>query len=294
MTEGSSGRGQAKSGGFAAEVAVRRVTQSADGSSATYTRFTDLVAIESPLEIRVEGRSLAVVMRTPGHDEELTAGFLLSEGAISGAEDLFDISRCPSAIEGEAIDVLLTNPGRFDFARFSRHVFTSSSCGVCGKATLEAALRQFPPMEADHIKVSAPLLFSLPDRQRAAQAAFAATGGLHASALFDMSGSLLLLREDVGRHNALDKILGASLLSGKLPLTKTILLLSGRISFELMQKSHAGGIPIVAGVGAPSSLAVEYAQASRQTLIGFLRDGRGNVYADCGRLEFQSPTDRSD
>ncbi|MBP7950918.1 MAG: formate dehydrogenase accessory sulfurtransferase FdhD [Verrucomicrobiales bacterium] len=249
----------------------------------------DLTAVESPLEIRLEGRSISVTMRTPGHDRELTAGFLLAEGIIHRAVDLFEISTCPSAVEGNAVDVLLTHPERCDPARLTRHVITNSSCGVCSKATLDAALVQFPLIPEDGLQLSPEILFTLPARQRAAQVAFAATGGLHASALFDLSGNLLLLREDVGRHNALDKILGAALLGNQVPLAKTVLLLSGRVSFELMQKSLAGGIPIVAAVGAPSSLAVDFARASGQTLVGFLRDGHCNVYAGEQRLRGLTP-----
>ena len=246
----------------------------------------DAVASEEPLEIRVEGRSIAVVMRTPGHDRELAAGFLLSEGVIASAHDVFEISACgSSAAEGSAVDVLLRNPERVDMTALTRHVFTSSSCGVCGKASIAAAMHTHPPLEASPcVLTDAAVLFSLPDKQRAAQPAFAETGGLHASALFDLEGNLLMTREDAGRHNALDKVNGAALLENRLPLSECILLLSGRTSFELVQKALAARIPIVAAVGAPSSLAVELAQDAGITLCGFLRADRCNVYTHPQRL----------
>ena len=257
------------------EVSIWRLT--ARGDSA---QRRDVLAVEEPLEIRVEGRSIAVTMRTPGHDRELVAGFLLSEGVIQSARDVFEISTCPSATDGNVVDVILTEPERVDFAKLTRHVFTSSSCGMCGKASLEAALQSFPALEpATEAVISVADLLALPDRLRENQAAFSTTGGIHASALFDFTGRLLMVREDVGRHNALDKILGACLLENKFPMEETILLLSGRVSFELMQKALAARIPIVAAVGAPSSLAVSFAQVSGQTLLGFIRDARCNLYA---------------
>jgi FdhD protein len=254
-------------------VAIQRYTR--DGCSPRQ----DAVAVEEPLEIRVEGHSIAVSMRTPGHDRELAAGFLLSEGIISSASDVFEISTCPSASAGNIVDVVLSAPEKFDVKKFTRHVFTSSSCGLCGKATIESTLIPFPPLRQVPHELPLELILTLPERLREQQTNFQSTGGIHASALFDLSGNLLLLHEDVGRHNALDKVLGACLLKGLLPLTNYMLLLSGRISFELMQKSLAAGIPIIAAVGAPSSLAVEFAEQSGQALIGFIRDGRCNVYA---------------
>ncbi len=264
---------------------MQRLTRTAEGVR-SHGPVTDAVAAEAPLEIRVEGRSIAVVMRTPGHDRELAAGFLLSEGVIASAHDVFEISPCvSSAQEGSAVDVLLRNPERVDLTALTRHVFTSSSCGVCGKASIAAAMHTHPPLEAPSGALTdAAVLFSLPEKQRAAQPAFAETGGLHASALFDLQGSLLMTREDAGRHNALDKVNGAALLEGRLPLAECILLLSGRTSFELVQKALAARIPIVAAVGAPSSLAVELAQDAGITLCGFLRSDRCNVYTHPGRL----------
>ena len=262
------------------EVSIWRLT--ADGAC---DQRRDVLAVEEPLEIRVEGRSIAVTMRTPGHDRELVAGFLLSEGVIKSARDVFEISTCPSATDGNVVDVILTEPDRVDFSKLTRHVFTSSSCGMCGKASLEAALQSFPPLErATEAVIGIVELLALPECLRENQASFRTTGGIHASALFDYSGRLLMVREDVGRHNALDKIIGACLLENTFALEETILLLSGRVSFELMQKALAARIPIVAAVGAPSSLAVSFAQVSGQTLLGFIRDARCNLYAGGVRI----------
>jgi FdhD protein len=264
---------------------IDRLSVSAAGALSRVAA-SDVVAAEAPLEIRVEGRSIAVVMRTPGHDRELAAGFLLSEGVIASCRDVFEISVCPSeSPDGGAVDVLLTEPGRVDMASLTRHVFTSSSCGVCGKASIDAAMQTHPPLGAHAAAIAeAATLFTLPEKQRAAQPVFAETGGLHASALFDLQGRLLMTREDVGRHNALDKVIGAALLENRLPLSECILLLSGRTSFELVQKALAARIPIVAAVGAPSSLAVQLAQDAGITLCGFLRRDRCNVYAHGERL----------
>ena len=263
-----------------AKVEIRRLVWGDKGVVAGETT-EDVVAVESPLEVRVEGKSVAVIMRTPGEDRELAAGFLLTEGIIHEAADIFEISVCPGAVQGNVVDVLLRNPDRFDLSHLTRHVFTSSSCGLCGKASVEAAFANFPPLAISERPPAVPweLLRELPERQRAAQPTFAATGGLHASTIFDLAGNPVLLREDVGRHNALDKVLGASLLGNLLPLDRHILLLSGRVSFELMQKALAARIPIIAAIGAPSSLAVDFARSSGQTLVGFLRNGRGNLYS---------------
>lgn len=251
-----------------------------------FARASDRLAAEDPLEIRVEGRSIAVVMRTPGHDEELAAGFLFTESAIASRDDLFEIARCPGIepeAEGNVLDVALAPGHAADLDALTRHVFTSSSCGVCGKATIESVFGSFPPVESPLV-LEPELLLSLPDKLRQAQATFEKTGGLHASALFDSKGELLLLREDVGRHNALDKVVGRALLDGDLPLAGRVLLLSGRVSFELIQKALAAGIPVVAGISAPSSLAVEFARRSGQTLVGFLRERGFNLYAGFQRV----------
>jgi FdhD protein len=245
----------------------------------------DEVAVEEPLEIRVEGQSIAVVMRTPGHDRELAAGFALTEGIVHVAREIFEITSCLATARptDNVVNIALTDPARFDLTKLSRHVFSSSSCGICGKATIEAALRQFAPIESA-LKIEAGVLLKLPGKLAAAQETFQRTGGLHACALFDTQGALLLLREDVGRHNALDKLIGHELLAKRLPLGDRILLLSGRVSFEMTQKALAAGIAIVAAISAPSSLAVEFARAHNQTLIGFLRGETMNVYAGAERL----------
>ncbi len=248
----------------------------------------DVVAAEEPLEIRVEGRGVAVMMRTPGHDRELGAGFLVTEGIIRSAADLFDISPCPGGEEtnaGNILDVLLRDPDALQLERLTRHVFSASSCGLCGKTTIESVFCSFPPVgEDDGPVVAAACLRGLPGMLRQAQATFDRTGGLHASAIFTATGELERVREDVGRHNALDKVIGEALLEDRLPMSDRILLLSGRISFELMQKALAAGIPVVAGISAPSSLAVEFARGSGQTLVGFLRENGFNVYAGGHRI----------
>ena len=249
---------------------------------------TDFVAVEEPLEIRVEGRSVAITMRTPGHDRELAAGFLLGEGVIEGPDEIFEIAQCPAldrdgSQSGNGADVLLTKGATVEFEKLTRHVYSTSSCGICGKASMDAVFQDFSAVEVDW-KVAESLVKSLPDRLRTAQPTFAQTGGLHASALFDRTGNLMVVREDVGRHNALDKVLGHALLSGWLPLSDHILLLSGRVSFELMQKALAGGISLVAAISAPSSLAVEFARRSRQTVAGFVRGERMNLYSRPERI----------
>jgi FdhD protein len=248
----------------------------------------DVTAREEPLEIRVEGRSVAVVMRTPGHDEELAAGFLVSEGVVQRPRDILEVSQCPSTNNkhGNIVDVLLGG-AVVNWDSLTRHVFSASSCGLCGKTSIESVFQQFPAVKGGW-QVSPKLIASLPDKLRAAQETFAKTGGLHASGLFDLEGNLIVLREDVGRHNALDKILGYALQRGLLPLDRHILLVSGRVSFEIIQKALAGGIPLVAAISAPSSLAVDFAQEAGQTLIGFLRGETMNVYTHPQRVQMSS------
>ena len=241
----------------------------------------DALAAEEPMEIRVGGRSVAVVMRTPGHDRELAAGFLVTEGVLRRRDEVWDMVYCRgdgTAPEDNILDVVLAPGVAVDWARLTRNVFTSSSCGVCSKASIEAVRAQFPAIAAP-LSPRRAVLAALPERLRAVQAGFAATGGLHASALFDAAGELLVAREDVGRHNALDKVVGHAFFTDRLPLAGTILLVSGRVSFELMQKALAAGIPAVAAISAPTSAAVEFARASGQVLVGFLRGERMNVYA---------------
>lgn len=244
----------------------------------------DVLAVEEPLEIRVGGHSVAVVMRTPGQDRELAAGFLVTEGLLRKRDDLIDMVRCGSERPTESetrenvLDVVLAPGAVVDLGRLTRHVFTSSSCGICSKASIEAVHAQFAPIGVG-VSPRRELLAALPLQLAAVQQGFAATGGLHASALFDHEGRLEVVREDVGRHNALDKVVGHAFFADCLPLRDRILLVSGRVSFELMQKALAAGIPCVAAISAPTTAAVEFAHASGQTLVGFLRGARMNVYA---------------
>ena len=240
----------------------------------------DLIAVEEPLEILVNGRNLAITMRTPGNDEELVAGFLFTEGLLTAREEVQDIKASDNRV-----DLTLAEDSGVDLSRLQRNFYLTSSCGVCGKASLEALESigcEVRPQKGP--RVSAEVLLSLPDKLRAAQAAFERTGGIHAAGLFDTEGNLLLTREDVGRHNAVDKLVGRAFLDGRLPLENCVLMLSGRTSFELMQKSLMAGLPILAAVGAPSSLAVQVALRFGMTLIGFLRDGRFNVYSGDARI----------
>ncbi|HZL35187.1 MAG TPA: formate dehydrogenase accessory sulfurtransferase FdhD [Tepidisphaeraceae bacterium] len=248
-------------------------------------RERDELAVEEPLEIRVKGRAVSVTMRTPGHDGELAAGFLLTEGIIRERGDLIRVEPCAHDRIGNVVNAVLAAHATVDFQRLTRHVFASSSCGLCGKATIEAVCQRVEPIDSN-IVVQAATLLALPARLRQAQQAFDRTGGLHGAAMFTADGELLVAREDVGRHNAVDKVLGHGLLNGLLPFDNHVLLVSGRASFEIMQKSLAGGVAIVAAVSAPSSLAVEFARESGQTLIGFLRDPRMNVYAGRERVRF--------
>ena len=234
----------------------------------------DSVAAEEPLEIRIGGEPVAVTMRTPGHDEELALGFCLSEGiAATGA-------RPPEDLAANAVEVAASG---FDLGRVRRNFYTSSSCGVCGKGALEAVAVEAARVESP-LRVATDRVAALPDRLRRGQRTFAATGGLHATGLFDADGELLCLREDVGRHNAMDKVVGWAFSTGRLPLSESILCVSGRLSFELVQKAAVAGCPIVVAVGAPSSLAVELADDRGITLCGFVRDGRVNVYTHTWRI----------
>ena len=241
----------------------------------------DAIAREEPLEIRVRGRGIVVTMRTPGHDAELAAGFLLAEGLISKRTDVLEIAPCiqgAAAESGNVLNVFLSPTVIVDFERLTRHVFASSSCGLCGKASIDSVQQAFPPIrKPGSVKIKT--ILALPDKLRGAQKVFAQTGALHGAALFTARGKLLVAREDVGRHNAVDKVIGHAYLQNFLPLDQHILLVSSRASFEIMQKALAARIGIVCAVSAPSSLAVEFAVESGQTLIGFLREGRMNIYS---------------
>ncbi|HZT93482.1 MAG TPA: formate dehydrogenase accessory sulfurtransferase FdhD [Gaiellaceae bacterium] len=239
------------------------------------TTEPDRVAVEEPLEIRIGGQPVAITMRTPGHDEELALGFCLSEGLRP------DEARLPDDLGANAVEV--DAPG-FDPARLERSFYTSSSCGVCGKGALEAVAVEAPRVESE-LKLSRSLVSSLPERLREAQAAFAVTGGLHATGLFSPAGEALCVREDVGRHNALDKVVGWAFREQLLPLAEQVLCVSGRLSFELVQKAAVAGCPVLVAVGAPSSLAVDLAADRGVTLCGFVRAGSVNVYTEPWRIE---------
>lgn len=234
----------------------------------------DIVATEEPLQITVDGTPLAVVMRTPRHDAELVMGFLRTEGIIKNDREVtrIDLDRADNHAY-----VFLSDEVSLDSEKLRRNLYSASSCGICGKASIEAIQQQYPSIEEDP-KIGSSVLFGLPDKLRESQEVFESTGGLHAAGLFSQNGELLAIREDVGRHNALDKVIGACL-AQELDFSETILLMSGRVSFEVMQKALAVGIPAVAAISAPTSLAVEFARESGQLLVGFLRPPQMNVYS---------------
>ena len=247
----------------------------------------DQIAVEEPLEIRLGGMSLAVTMRTPGHDEELVAGLLFSEGAIASADDLDVVARYPGP-EGErdtgnVINVLLRGDVTAARKLLRRNFIAASSCGVCGKSTIEAIGQTLPPVISDLV-APASLFGRIARAMNEAQPIFEKTGGLHAAGLFDADGRLIVLREDIGRHNAVDKVIGHMVLAHRTPLDRYLLMVSGRASFEIMQKALKARIPVVAAVSAPSSMAVQMAIASDMTLVGFLREGGFNVYAGAHRV----------
>ncbi len=264
--------------GASASIEMRQWT-----SSSHFKDLCDQVVTEEPLEIQLEERPVSVTMRTPGNDPELAAGFLFSEGIIRSRKDLLASSPFWQHASGNIIGVFLESGVAVDFNRLSRHVFASSSCGLCGKATIDSIFQSFPPV-VGQVQTSAARLLLLPGKMRTGQKLFHSTGGLHAAALFTGSGELLLLREDVGRHNAVDKVIGHALLNEMLPLEHHILVVSGRASFEILQKALSAAIPIVAAVSAPSSLAVEFARRAGQTLVGFLRQDRLNIYTHPERV----------
>ncbi len=248
----------------------------------------DTLAVEEPLEIRVAGRAIAVTMRTPGDDFDLVAGFCWTEGLITDAGQLIGLRYCAGAdADGANTYNVIDVDTSADAPRVevTRNFYTTSSCGVCGKASIDAVRVQSRfDVATDDVSVSPSLLVSLPDRLRAAQKVFDQTGGLHAAGLFSSDGDLLALREDVGRHNATDKVIGWGLHEKRLPLARCVLLVSGRASFELVQKAYLAGIPVLAAVSAPSSLAVEFAESVGMTLVGFLRGQSMNVYAGSSRV----------
>ncbi len=257
----------------------------------------DYLTVEEPFEIRIERQSLAVIMRTPGHDHELAMGFLFSEGVIQSADDVLSLE---DAVDEDnlplanVVSVRLRPRGQGIFAEqtafqaqpvaFARHFAVSASCGLCGKNSIADLVQTTPPLEADQLRISATTIYTLPERLRSSQSVFEHTGSLHAAALFTHEGEMLLLREDVGRHNAVDKLSGHGLLHGQFPYRTHILMVSGRTSFEIIQKALLARIPCIAAISAPSSLAVELADRVGITLIGFLRDASMNVYTHPERI----------
>lgn len=241
----------------------------------------DLLAVEAPLEIRVNGKTVSITMRTPGHDIELAAGFLFAEGLLRSRDELAAIQQ----LAQNSVEVTLQAGAEMDVSRLDRNFYMTSSCGVCGKASLEALeMAGCPALATESPSLTADIIHQLPAVLRSAQTIFEHTGGLHAAALFDFEGRLMAVREDVGRHNAVDKLVGTEFLAGRTPLSERLLLVSGRASFELVQKALMAGIPVLAAVGAPSSLAVELALRFRMTLIGFLRNRRFNIYSGASRI----------
>ncbi|NYI70627.1 FdhD protein [Naumannella cuiyingiana] len=269
----------------------RRITTIDLAADPVEKHRVDTLIAEEPMELRVDGTSLAVTMRTPGHDIELAHGFLLTEGIIGGRTDVINARYCAGSVEGEntynIIDVAAA-PGIV--LPEGRNFYTTSSCGICGKASIDAIttqLRHDPG--ADASRWPAELIAQLPDRLREQQGAFDKTGGLHAAGLFDATGEALVVREDVGRHNAVDKVIGWAVLQDRLPLSRTALVVSGRASFELAQKAAMAGIPLLVAVSAPSSLAVEFAERVGMTLAGFVRGRRMNVYTRPERVQVTAP-----
>jgi len=266
-------------------VSLTQVQEWTDGALA---RKDDYLAAEEPLEIRIGENPLSVTMRTPGHDTELAAGFLFTEGIIERRDQLLKLDAAPPRDEpnrGNIIEASLAPEALPDFDKMRRHFFAASSCGICGKTSIDAVRSRCLQPPAPDFRLDAEVLVQLPDALRASQAVFGRTGGLHAAALFDPDGNLLVVREDIGRHNAVDKVIGWALLAGRVPLGDSILLVSGRGGFEIAQKAIVAGLPVVASVSAPSSLAVQLARELRLTLVGFLRGRRFVIYAGAERIE---------
>ncbi len=252
----------------------------------TTAERSEKLVVEEPLEIRLAGRRFTLTMRTPGHDEELAAGFLFAEGFINDPSELGEIRRVrgrKGAPEPNAIDVVLNVPADGLRSRLKRNFVMSSSCGVCGKTSIDSIRRRVAPASGS-VRAAPRTLLALSEKFRAGQRVFAATGGLHGAAIFNLDGTMLAIREDVGRHNAVDKLVGYALTNAMVPLAHHLMMVSGRLSFEIVQKAATAGVPILAAVSAPSSLAVELAEEVGTTLVGFLRDGSFNIYTRPDRI----------
>ena len=263
------------------------LTQVTEWNDGTASRKDDFLAAEEPLEIRIGENPLSVTMRTPGHDVELAAGFLFTEGLVQRREQIVALESVTGDNDGKRGNVVraeLSSEALPDFEKLRRHFFAASSCGICGKASIDAVRSRLLRTPNPDFRVAPNLIVRLPEALRSAQDVFERTGGLHAAALFDAEGKLLIVREDIGRHNAVDKVVGWALLNGLIPLSDCVLLVSGRGGFEIIQKAIVAGIPVVASVSAPSSLAVQLARELRLTLIGFLRGNRFVVYAGEDRV----------
>jgi len=264
------------------------LTQVSEWDDGKLRRKQDYLAAEEPLEIRIGGAPLSVTMRTPGHDIELAAGFLFTEGLVQQRAQILALEESESGSAGEnrgnVVAAQLAANADYDSEKMRRNFFAASSCGICGKASIDSVRSRALSAPNPDFKLDPEILVRLPDALRESQAVFGRTGGLHAAGLFDASGKLLVLREDIGRHNAVDKVIGWALLEGRVPLREAILMVSGRGGFEIVQKAIVAGLPVVASVSAPSSLAVQLARETGQTLIGFLRGRRFVVYSGETRI----------
>lgn len=271
-------------------IALTSVEQWEEGAA---QRVQDYLAVEEPLEIRIRDTPISVTMRTPGNDVELAAGFLFTEGIISSRSELRRLEPVTSAAAGNTIAAELATENEDGLEHLQRNFFAASSCGICGKATIDSVRVRGIKAPNKDFKIRADLLCSLPEKLRESQAVFGRTGALHAAAVFTASGELLVLREDIGRHNAVDKVVGWALLNDRVPLSEFVMMVSGRGGFEIVQKALVAGVPLLASVSAPSSLAVQIAREFSMTLVGFLRGKRFVIYSGGNRLEDSERGDRS-
>lgn len=268
------------------------LTQVSEWDDGKLRRKDDYLAAEEPLEIRIGENPLSVTMRTPGHDLELAAGFLFTEGLVQRREQIVSLASTTqddAGKRGNVVEAALSPEAEPDFDKMRRHFFAASSCGICGKASIDSVRSRCLAPPNPHFRLDPELLLRLPDALRSEQDVFQRTGGLHAAALFDSRGTLLVLREDIGRHNAVDKVIGWALREGRVPLADSVMLASGRGGFEIVQKAIVAGVPVVASVSAPSSLAVQLARELHMTLVGFLRGRRFVIYAGEERIKTSAP-----